>query len=105
MRPFHLGDHAFINLENIASWDFTKTEISTELSRGDIFDIRLVIYTTDTNEFTIDEPEMIMQFLHALGGRDGSLVYGGENSIEYYVRKSNDYYIAKRKNEAEAERE
>jgi len=104
MKPFSLGEHAFINLDHVISWDFTKTEISPELTQGDIYDIQLSLYTSDGNEYTLDDSRLILSFINALGGRDMNTVEYREESIEYFVRKANEYRQTVLKNDIEAER-
>lgn len=98
MKALHVksGTHG-VNIDHVMSWSLSKKEITPELSKGDIYDLTLVLTMINGSLFFTSELETIARFDSMVRPHDG-MYSETKNSIGYYAAKARDYQEACQRN-------
>ena len=88
-------DEWTINLEHMIDFGYTKSEITPELSQGDIYWLTIDITMVNGDEWTLETFESMDRFLRIIGYQKNEHSFhrsADEKTLGYYYRKSSEYH-------------
>lgn len=90
MENIQVAKQAFVSLSHIVSWSYTLVETDTALSKGDIFDIILLLEVSTGRCYAIQDLEYILKFSRHTRDTLGLGVVE-DHTLAYYVEKALQY--------------
>ena len=103
MHQIEYAEAEFLNVGQIVTWSWDLTEISPELSRGDIYEVTIYVVMSNGDWFEIVDLRYMYKFIRGVANSTSTVELVGDKTLEYYYTKSENYWHVAERNAKEAQ--